>query len=75
LGGEHKSPELPDIVDVLRSKEAAGNVHLIIVAAEQKIGTEIEVLLAAVAGDLGGNVARRTRQVSSSSCQDSTSST
>jgi hypothetical protein len=75
LGGEHESPELPDIVDVLRSKEASGNVHLIIVTAEQEIGAKIEVLLAAVAGDLGGNVARRTRQVSSSSCQGSTSST
>ncbi|QRM33707.1 hypothetical protein [Microvirga sp. VF16] len=38
----------------MRSKEAAGNVHLIIVTAEQEIGAKIEVLLAAVAGNLGG---------------------
>src|ERR1700732_3495224 len=38
-------------VDVLRSGEAAGSLDAIVVSPQKVIGTEVEVLFAAVAGD------------------------
>ena len=39
-------------VDVLRSGEATGSLDAIVVSPQKVIGTEVEVLFAAVAGDL-----------------------
>src|SRR5262245_4114672 len=50
--GHLQSLSLNDLGDVLRSGEGTGDVHMVIMAAQQKIGPEIEVLFLRVTGIL-----------------------
>jgi hypothetical protein len=53
FGGEPKPIELCDVVDILSREKAAGDIHLVVMAAQQKDRSEVKVPDRAVAGQLG----------------------
>src|SRR5579863_3872155 len=56
LGGKRDALNRSRFVDILRSSEAARRLDAIVVSPQKVIGTKVEVLLAAVAGDFLGKL-------------------